>query len=66
MVVCLVAGGNREITSCKETRQRFAGSIRAEEERIVFMQTLSDCHKYAVAMNAKNPPFPFYYSHNIK
>jgi len=38
----------------------------AEEDRIVFMQMLSDCHKYAMAMNAKSQPFPFYYSHNIK
>jgi hypothetical protein len=36
----------------------FGDSLPAEEDRNVFMKMLTDCYKYAIAINAKGQPIP--------
>ena len=36
----------------------FAASLSSEEYREIFNKMLSDCYKYANAINAKGEPFP--------
>jgi hypothetical protein len=45
----------KEIESCKG----FVDSLKSEEDHgKLFLKMLNDCHKYAVAINAKRAPFP--------
>jgi hypothetical protein len=41
-----------------ESWSSFAASLNSEEYREVFNKMLSDCYKYANAINAKGDPFP--------
>jgi hypothetical protein len=41
-----------------ESWKGFADGLSAEEDRGVFTKMLSDCYKYAKAINAKGEPFP--------
>ena len=41
-----------------ESWEGFAESLRAEEDCTLFIKMLTDCHKYARAINAKRQPFP--------
>jgi hypothetical protein len=41
-----------------ESWRSFASSLNSEEYREVFNKMLSDCYKYANAVNAKGEPFP--------
>jgi hypothetical protein len=41
-----------------ESWKGFTDSLRNEEDRKLFLKMLNDCHKYAVAINAKGAPFP--------
>lgn len=41
-----------------ESWRRFAASLNSEEYRAVFNKMLSDCYKYANAINTKGEPFP--------
>jgi len=41
-----------------ESWKGFADSLRTKEDRKLFLNMLNDCHKYAVAINAKGAPFP--------
>jgi hypothetical protein len=40
-----------------ESWRSFAASLNSEEYRVVFNKMLSDCYKYANAINAKGEPF---------
>jgi hypothetical protein len=42
------------IESCKG----FADSLKSEEDKNLFLTMLNDCQKYALAINAKEMPFP--------
>jgi hypothetical protein len=41
-----------------ESWRSFAASLNSEEYRGIFNKMLSDCYKYAKAINAKGEPFP--------
>ena len=41
-----------------ESWTSFAASLNSEEYREIFNKMLSDCYKYANAINAKGEPFP--------
>jgi hypothetical protein len=41
-----------------ESWKGFADSLKSEEDRKLFLKMLSDCHKYAITINAKGEPFP--------
>jgi len=41
-----------------ESWRSFAASLNSEEYRVVFNKMLSDCYKYANAINTKGEPFP--------
>jgi len=41
-----------------ESWKGFADSMPAEEDRKIFTKMLSNCYKYAKAINAKGQPFP--------
>ena len=41
-----------------ESWRSFAASLNSEEYREIFNKMLSDCYKYASAINAKGEPFP--------
>ena len=41
-----------------ESWKGFADSLKSEEDRKLFLKMLNDCQKYAVAINAKETPFP--------
>jgi hypothetical protein len=40
-----------------ESWKGFADSLKSEEDRKLFLKLLNDCHRYAVAINAKEAPF---------
>jgi hypothetical protein len=40
-----------------ESWKGFADSLKSEEDRKLFLKMLNDCHKYALAINAKGKPF---------
>jgi hypothetical protein len=44
----------KEIVSWKG----FADSLKSEEDKNLFLTMLNDCQRYAVAINAKETPFP--------
>jgi len=41
-----------------ESWKGFADSLKSEEDKKLFLKMLNDCQKYAVAVNAKETPFP--------
>ena len=41
-----------------ESWRGFADSLKCEEDRKIFLKMLVDCQKYALAINAKETPFP--------
>ena len=41
-----------------ESWKTFAASLKSEEYQEIFNKMLSDCYKYASAINAKGEPFP--------
>jgi hypothetical protein len=41
-----------------ESWKGFADSFKLEEDKILFLTMLNDCQKYALAINAKETPFP--------
>ena len=41
-----------------ESWRSFAASLNSEEYRDIFNKMLSDCYKYANAINTKGEPFP--------
>jgi hypothetical protein len=41
-----------------ESWRTFANNLNSEEYREIFNKMLSDCYKYANAINAKGEPFP--------
>jgi hypothetical protein len=41
-----------------ESWRSFAASLNSEEYREIFNKMLSDCYKYANAINTKGEPFP--------
>ena len=41
-----------------ESWRSFAASLNSEEYQEIFNKMLSDCYKYANAINAKGEPFP--------
>ena len=41
-----------------ESWRSFASSLNSEEYQEIFNKMLSDCYKYASAINAKREPFP--------
>ena len=41
-----------------ESWRSFAASLKSEEYREIFNKMLSDCYKYASAINTKGEPFP--------
>ena len=41
-----------------ESWRGFADSLKSEEDRKLFLKMLYDCQKYALAINAKETPFP--------
>ena len=41
-----------------ESWRSFAASLNSEEYREIFNKMLSNCYKYANAINAKGEPFP--------
>ena len=41
-----------------ESWKGFADSLKSEEDKKLFLKMLNDCQKYAVAINAKETPFP--------
>jgi hypothetical protein len=41
-----------------ESWRTFAASLHSEEYKEIFNKMLSDCYKYANAINAKGEPFP--------
>jgi hypothetical protein len=50
---------NEDILSKEiESWKGFVDTLPAEEDRKTFMKMLSNCYKYAKAINAKAQPFP--------
>ena len=41
-----------------ESWKGFADSLKSEEAKKLFLKMLNDCQKYALAINAKETPFP--------
>jgi len=41
-----------------ESWKGFASSLESEDDRKSFLKMLNDCQKYALAINAKETPFP--------
>jgi hypothetical protein len=41
-----------------ESWKGFADSLKSEEDKNLFLTMLNDCQKYALAINAKETPFP--------
>ena len=41
-----------------ESWKGFADSLKSEDDRKLFLKMLNDCQKYAIAINAKETPFP--------
>ncbi len=41
-----------------ESWRGFADSLKSDEDRKLFLKMLNDCQKYALAINAKETPFP--------
>jgi hypothetical protein len=41
-----------------ESWRGFADTLKSEEDRKLFLKMLNDCQKYALAINAKETPFP--------
>jgi hypothetical protein len=41
-----------------ESWRGFAESLKAREDKKLFLKMLNDCEKYALAINAKGTPFP--------
>ena len=41
-----------------ESWRGFVDSLKSEEDKSLFLKMLNDCQKYAVAINAKETPFP--------
>ena len=41
-----------------ESWRGFADSLKSEEDRKLLLKMLNDCQKYALAINAKETPFP--------
>jgi hypothetical protein len=41
-----------------ESWKGFASSLEPEDDRKSFLKMLNDCQKYALAINAKETPFP--------
>ena len=41
-----------------ESWKGFADSLKLEEDKNLFLTMLNDCQKYALAINAKETPFP--------
>jgi hypothetical protein len=46
------------VTKEIESWKGFADSIKSEEDKNLFLTMLNDCQKYALAINAKETPFP--------
>ena len=46
------------ITKEIESWKGFAESLKLEEDKSLFLTMLNDCRKYALAINAKETPFP--------
>ncbi len=46
------------LTKEMESWKGFADSSKSEEDRKLFLKMLNDCQKYALAVNAKETPFP--------
>jgi hypothetical protein len=46
------------LTKETESWRGFADSLKSEEDRKLFLKMLNDCQKYALAINAKETPFP--------
>ena len=42
-----------------ESWRSFAASLNSKEYKEIFNKMLSDCYKYANAINAKGEPFPY-------
>ena|SRR5215204_5114203 len=41
-----------------ESWKGFTDSLKSEEDKKLFLKMLNDCQKYALAINAKETPFP--------
>jgi len=41
-----------------ESWRGFADSLKSEQDKKLFLKMLNDCQKYALAINAKEIPFP--------
>ena len=41
-----------------ESWRGFADSLKSEEDKKLFLKMLNDCQRYALAINAKETPFP--------
>jgi hypothetical protein len=41
-----------------ESWKGFADSLNSEEDKKLFLKMLNDCQRYALAINAKETPFP--------
>ena len=41
-----------------ESWRGFADSLKSEEDKKLLLKMLNDCQKYALAINAKETPFP--------
>ena len=50
--------GEDILTKEIESWKGFADSLKLEEDKNLFLTMLNDCQKYAVAINAKETPFP--------
>ena len=46
------------VTEEIESWKGFAGSLKSEEDKNLFLTMLNDCQRYALAINAKETPFP--------
>jgi hypothetical protein len=46
------------VTKEIESWRGFADSLKSEEDKNLFSKMLNDCQKYALAINAKDTPFP--------
>ena len=46
------------LTKEMESWKGFADSLKSEEDKNLFLTMLNDCQKYALAINAKETPFP--------
>ena len=46
------------LTKKIESWKGFADSLKSEEDKKLFLKMLNDCQKYALAINAKETPFP--------